>query len=278
MHRGGALRDLTCKELADRLSCAVDWPRRFVGIRFLFTEEDYQAAGAPAPVHPIRFCEMVCLATHGRATKSTADVHKCPASIVALGLRAPDGFHRSGRRAFSNCLYHDMGTAKYSRDRQSICDHETYGVLLKPLDDYADDEQPPQIIQVVTSPYYAMRIIQGYTYYYGVKDSFKMSGLQAVCAESTAYPYMSNDINLSMFCGGTRMFCDWSEGEVDVSIPYGKLHNVVEGTLRTMNLEDSDKKKAGERQKLAALGLAEDYPLQDGFNYCKLTRGLNGKR
>lgn len=118
--------------------------------------------------------------------------------------------------------------------------------------------------------YTAMRIIQGYTYYYGIETNFKMSGLQAVCSESTAYPYMSNHINLSMLCGGTRRYCKWGDDEVSVSIPYTKFALTVEGTLRTIDLQDNNEKKSIVRKKLSMNHMENEFPLHDNFHYCDL--------
>ena len=268
------MRDYTVKELARRLSCAIDWPRQFVGVRFLFTEEEFRSVEAIELQKPLYFCQMVRAATCGNAVKAAEEAQKCPGAICALGIIEPNELHRSGRRAFGNQLYHDFGTAKYSRDRQTRCDHKAFGVLVKPLSQYDESEPPPHVIQIITNPYHAMRIIQGYTYYYGIYTHFKMSGLQAVCSESTAYPYMSNEINISMLCGGTRMYCQWDDAEVDVSIPYSKFPLTVEGVLRTMNLEDPDAKKAVERRKLQENHMEEEFPLVDGFNYCKLSQNI----
>ncbi len=268
------MKDLSVKELAQRLSCAIDWPREFVGIRFLFSEEEFNNATAVELKKPIYFCQMVRAATRGNAVKAAAEAHRCPAAIRCLGIIEPGEFHRSGCRAFGNQLYHDLNTAKYSRDRQTLCDHKAYGVMVKPLTQFDETEPPPQVIQIITNPYHAMRVIQGYTYFYGIYPNFKMSGLQAICSESTAYPYMSNEINVSMLCGGTRMFAKWDDSEVDVSIPYSKFPLTVEGTLRTMNLEDPDCKKAVARAKLKKNGMEDEFPLDDGFNYCKLSQNL----
>lgn len=268
------MKDYTVRELAKRLSCAIDWPKKPVGIRFIYSEDEYKSIEAIEPVKPINYCQSVRAATVGHCIKLNKKNSGCPAATIALGMEAPGEGHISAQRAFGNQLYHDLGTAKYSRDRQTLCTQKIYGVLVKPLEQYSDSEEPPQIIQIITNPYHAMRILQGYTYYYGIYTNFKMSGLQAVCSESTAYPYMSNNINISMLCGGTRTFCKWDDSEVDVSIPCSKFALTVEGVLRTMNLEDPDPKKAVARKKLKENGMDEEFPLEDGFNYCKLPQNI----
>lgn len=265
------MKEYTVKELGKRLECAIDWPRQSAGIRFLFNEKEFQEAEAIKLMKPIYFCQMVRAASMGNAVKADLSSHKCIAAARALGLTEADEFHRSGQRGLSFQLYHDLGSAKYTRDRQTLCDHKAYGVMVKPLTSYEEGEEAPHVVQVITNPYYAMRIIQGYTYYYGIETNFKMSGLQAICSESTAYPYMSNHINLSMLCGGTRRFCRWGEDEVSVSIPYTKFGLTVEGTLKTMNLQDNNEKKSLERKKLRENNMDREFLLEDDFHYCDIS-------
>ena len=264
------MKELSVKQVASRLQCAIDWPRQAVGIQFLFTEEEFQQANAKELAAPIHYCMMVKAATLGHCVKAAGDAHRCIAAARALGIKEPDEYHRSGRKGLGIQLYHDLGTAKFTRDRQTLCDHKAYGVMVKPLLQYEEADGEPNVVILITNPYYAMRLIQGYTYFYGIQTQFKMSGLQAICSESTAYPYMSNSINLSTLCGGTRLYCKWSDNELAVSMPYRTFPLTVEGTLRTMNLQDNNEKKAVERQKLQQNGMEEEFPLQDDFSYCDL--------
>lgn len=269
------MKDMTVQELANRLECAIDWPRQAVGVRFLFSEDEFNNAKGIKLEKPISYCRMVKAATAGHAVKGDASTQGCIGGARLLGIEPPNEMHHNGRRALATQLYHDQPTAKFSRDRQTICNHKAYGVLVKALSEYNETEEPPHVVLIVTNPYYAMRIIQGYTYYYGIYNQFKMSGLGAVCGESTAYPYTSNAINLSMFCGGTRQVCKWDDNELLVSIPYSKFPLTVEGLLRTMNLIDNNEKKAVERLKLAERNMEDEFPLQDDFSYCTIVSTYN---
>ena len=166
-------RELSPRELASRLECAVDWPRKFVGVRFLFTQKEFEEARGVELTRPINYCMMVKSATLGHAVKGDASAHRCVAAARALGIAEMDEMHRSGRRGLRTQLYHDLGTAKYTRDRQTVCDHKAWGVLVKPLEQYGDDEPVPHMVLLITTPYYAMRVVQGYTYYYGIDDQLQ---------------------------------------------------------------------------------------------------------
>ena len=169
------------RELASRLECAVDWPRKCVGVRFLFTKKEFEEARGVELTRPINYCMMVKSATLGHAVKGDASAHRCIAAARALGIAEMDEMHRSGRRGLRTRLYHDLGTAKYTRDRQTVCDHKAYGVLVKPLEQYADDEPVPHMVLLITTPSYAKRVIQGYTDSSAIDTTFKRSGLQAIC-------------------------------------------------------------------------------------------------
>ena len=105
-------RELSPRKLASRLECAVDWPRKFVGVRFLFTKKEFEEARGVELTRPINYCMMVKSATLGHAVKGDASAHRCVAAARALGIAEMDEMHRSGRRGLCTQLYHDLGTAK----------------------------------------------------------------------------------------------------------------------------------------------------------------------
>lgn len=103
-----------------------------------------------------------------------------------------------------------------------------------------------------------MRVIQGYAYHYGVTKNISMSGNQAICAESTVYPYINNTINLSFLCSGTRYLANWSENEVAVGMPYPIFLNVIDGIYNTVNAVEMNERKqkinkALSKEKLSGL-------------------------
>lgn len=98
---------------------------------------------------------------------------------------------------------------------------------------------------VVSTPYNIMRLIQGYSYYYGSYKGFKMAGNQAMCAEITACTYVTNEINTSMMCSGTRFLSKWQKDEMAMGIPGDKYEKVIQGVYHTADpLErDADKER-----------------------------------
>lgn len=103
--------------------------------------------------------------------------------------------------------------------------------------------KPSDIVIIIDTPYTIMRIVQGYTYNYGVAKNIRFAGNQGVCSELTARPYEENDINISLLCSNTRFSCKWEDGEMGVGMPYKIFLNVIQGVLQTLNPTEHDYKK-----------------------------------
>lgn len=151
-------------------------------------------------------------------------------------------------------MYSDQQAAKKAVDNISINPKCPCGIEISPLELM---EKDPDVVIVVSTPYNIMRLIQGYSYYYGSYKGFKMAGNQAMCAEITACTYVTNEINTSMMCSGTRFLSKWQKDEMAMGIPGDKYEKVIQGVYHTADpLErDADKeriKKAFEENKMQA--------------------------
>ncbi len=255
------------RESIINLNCALELERKIVGIKFLFTEEDFKEADAKQITNNMNYCVMVKLATSGRCLKATGDNLACEAGARALGLKAINHFHKSGQNGKKLGLYHDMTTSKSARDGMSYCDHNAYGIMVKPLAEYKEE---PDLIIIITNPYNTMRIIQGYSYFSGIHSTFKMSGNQAICSESTAYPYLSNDINVSMLCIGTRHKAGWKDYELSVSFPFNRFLKLTEGVMSTINIMDNNQKKEIIEKNLQENGI-KNFDIKYDYNYYNIS-------
>ena len=251
------------EKLVVKVNCALQLERRIVGIKFLFNKDAFDAADAGRIRKKINYCVLVKSAMTGRALKATGDDLACLAGARALGLSSIDDYHKSGQNGKRLGLYHDMSTAKKVRDGMSYCDHKAYGVAVQPLDTCNEE---PDVVMMVTSPYNVMRIIQAYSYHYGIQTNYKMTGNQALCSESTAYPYLSNDINVSVLCIGTRHQAGWKDNELAVAFPFNLFGNIADGIMKTVNIMDDNQKKASIEQKLLKNGI-NDFAIEYDRNY-----------
>lgn len=223
-----------------KLNSLLDIERKIIGVKFLFDKEEYDSADAKHLTNKSPYCVMVKSAMSGVCIKATLEQFGCNGASNALGMVIPDELSRSGRSSLNLGLYQDIVVAKSARNDITFCNHLAYGVMLKPLEKFID---APDIVIIVTNSYNTMRIIQGYSYIFGTQKSFKLGGNQALCSECTAYPFESNDINISVLCSGTRFWCGWSKDDIAIGLPCNKFYDVVEGVLRTVNATEPQSEK-----------------------------------
>lgn len=251
------------RRLVVKMNCALELERKVVGIKFLFSRDAFEAEDAKGIKKAMPYCVLVKSAMSGRSLKATGEDLACLAGARALGLKEIDDDHRSGRNGKRLGIYRDMTTAKKVRDGMSYCDHRAYGLTVKPLDAFAEE---PDVVIMVTSPYNVMRIVQAYSYHFGIRTNFKMTGNQAVCSESTAYPYLSNDINVSMLCIATRHRAGWQDGELAVAFPFNHFGKITAGLMETINIMDNNQKKGMIEKKLRENGI-DDFKIAYDHNY-----------
>jgi uncharacterized protein (DUF169 family) len=239
-----------CKLTDDlaKITCALELSRQIVGIKFIFTREDFAAAEAKELTGKIAYCVMVASATRGHAIKAAAENFGCFGGARALGIVELDENYTSARHFDSLGLYQDLATAKNVINNLTCCQHKAYGVMIKPLSEFR--QEPPDVVIIVANAYNAMRIVQGYTYIYGTNTAFKLTGNQAICSECTAYPFESNNINISALCAGTRFKARWKDDELSLGLPFNKFSGLAGGTYATINATDPNEKKSLVEAKL----------------------------
>jgi len=251
------------KQAVSKANCALQLERKIVGMKFFFSEEEFQQAAAKQIKAPMHYCAMVKAATAGHGVKVDAERFGCPGAARALGMIEPEAAFISGKHYLKLGLYQDLITAKNARNNMTFCQHKAYGVMLKPLGDF---DEEPDIVLIIANSYNAMRIVQGYTYKYGMHTAFKLSGNQALCSECTAYPYESNNINISMLCGGTRNKAGWGDDEIGIGMPFNRFSAVIDGVYKTINAMEPNRNKAKIEAKLKQNKL-DDLKIEYDKNY-----------
>jgi uncharacterized protein (DUF169 family) len=248
----------------------LDLERKPVGIRFLYSEEDYHAAPFPAYEGCITYCTAVrnastMLGETASRYKLNVDNFACTAAAIALGFAAPDPARLSGSRHYELGVYHDITVSHALNNDMTLCHPRCSGVAVAPLENYT--EPPPDIVLLITDPYHAMRIAQGYAFHKGYLKNIHLSGMCALCAECTAYPYEMRDINISLLCSGTRAMAQWKHDELALGFPYELIGTIIDGIVRTSNPMDLGKEKRRIEEKLPQSGLEIDHRVEHGKNY-----------
>ena len=231
----------------DKLFTTVlDLKYEIIGVKFLNSKEEYDDEEASEVNQDVRYCVMVKSASLGHAIKIKSNQFRCSGSGTSFGYWKTDEEYLSGRRPFKTGLHESVEISKNVIDNMYRLEGNNYGMVIKPLKLF---EEMPDSILIVTNPYNAMRISQGYTFKYGLKKDFNIAGNQAVCYEATVVPLVEEDMSISMLCAGTRHAANWDDNDLIVGIATQKVDSVLEGIIKTINTIEPDEKKKNIIQK-----------------------------
>lgn len=246
----------------NKFYCALELERSAVGIKLLKTKEEYETVDAIVLKKTINYCQMVAAATKGNCIKAKSEDFKCRSGARVLGIDSEDPKNSHGENWARLGLYKDAGLSKAVRKELAYLKDDYYGVLLQPIEKMNNF---PDVILVAANPYNAMRVIQGYAYWYGMPKSINMIGNQAICLECSARPIAIQDMNVSMLCIGTRHRAGWKDNEMAIGIPKGQFADVVEGLMSTLNQMENDSNKAIIDRKLRDKNIP--FEIHYGYNY-----------
>lgn len=221
----------------------IDIDRRIVGVKLLKDKSQFDSYDVVSLVNPLSYCVAVKSASLGHRIKFDKLRSGCAGSTRALGLEKPTDDFLDGSAPLRLGLFKDQEVAMKSALHTTNVLSNTYGVLVQPIE-FFDKEDKPDVAIVIGKPRELMRIIQGYTYHYGINTNISMSGNQGVCVEATAYPLIHNTINMSFLCSGTRYLAQWKDEEATMGIPMSLLDNVIDGLYNTVNAVEMDKRKS----------------------------------
>ena len=237
--------------------------RRMVGVKLVDTQAEFERYEATQAVAPIPYCVAVKAASLGHAVKFTSEFSGCGGSTRTLGLKEPEADYYSGESGQKLGLYSSVKLAAEAAEKMKICPNKIYGVVVKPIENF---ETEPDVVLVIADSRTCMRVVQGYTYYYGLPENISLSGNQAVCVEATVIPHLTGKINVSLLCSGTRYLAKWDVSEMMVGIPGKIFHQTVEGVLSTVNAVEPDDRKRELKEQLKALGISVER-IQEGEAY-----------
>lgn len=237
--------------LAKKMSALLDLNRKPVGVKLVYSKEEYDIYDARELVAPLEYCVSVKSAGLGNSIKFVHKNSGCGGSTCALGFQPPADEFYDGRQGCRLGLFKDPAVAEKTNSQVSILKKPLYGVIVKPLEDFTETE--PDVVIIVAAAREVMRLLQGYTCTYGLQPRLAASGNQAICVECTAYPMLTGDMNLSMLCSGTRYLAKWKDSEAAIGIPYAKFGGLVEGVRNSSNGTEPDNRKAEIIEKLKEL-------------------------
>ncbi|MBV7392426.1 DUF169 domain-containing protein [Enterococcus sp. ALS3] len=252
-------------KLNQRLNTLLNLERKIVGVTFLKDEETFKEHPATSFKNMMPYCQSIKKATEGYDFKLTAKNFACLASAVAMGLIPNDDYSSSGRKHTDMGCYQDIDTSKSIADDMVYVKEKNYGVAIQPIEKWQGN---PDVVVLITTPFNAMRMIQGNAYFEGQLKNIKLAGMQAICQEATSYPFVTDQINISMMCSGTRYVAQWKDEELAIGVPFNKFEKMIRGIEATLNpMELREKKKIIEEKLTQTNNL--NYDVKKNQNYFK---------
>ena len=132
----------------------------------------------------------------------------------------------NGEKYFSLGRFQDLETAKKLTSQLSIVEDEHWGIVYAPLDE-ADFEA--DVIEIITEPVGGMKLAQSIVYKTGEKITPSFAGIQSLCGDAFANPYITDGINFTLGCDGSRKAADIKDNEMTVGISAAKIDEVISG-------------------------------------------------
>ena len=176
----------------------------------------------PEGVEPIddtvRHCQMVSRARlNGEIFYATADKHVCMGGGWALGLKELTKSLRTGEFYFKLGKFESWAACMRTIQQvPHVPELETYATVYAPLEKTPFD---PHVVIIVAEPRAMLKLAQATLYRLGGRIESSMSGIQSVCADATAQPYLTGRINYSLGCDGSRRFSGIEDNEQVMGIP-----------------------------------------------------------
>lgn len=216
--------------------------RKLIGVKLVTTQEEYNDYDIKPLINPLSYCVAVKSASLGHRIKFNSETSGCGGSSRVLGLVKTSSAYYDGTESFKLGLYKNKELAKQCAHQIIALDKEVYGVVVQPIE-YFNEDLNPDLVIIICNSRECMRIMQGYSFHFGLTKSICMSGNQGICSEITAYPLMNNTINVSFLCSGTRYLANWDNDEVGAGIPFTMFSKVIDGIYKTINSVELDERK-----------------------------------
>jgi uncharacterized protein (DUF169 family) len=179
----------------------------------------------------VRHCQMVAMA--GKEEKifyAGSDKHTCAGGAWALGLKHITPTLQSGE------FYYKLGKFDtWSACRRTLAsvprvknpvgeEPSTYATVYAPLEKTPFD---PHVVVIIAQPLSLLKFAQSFLYHSGGRVYSEFSGIQSVCADACAQPYMTGKPNVSLGCDGSRKFSGIDDDLMVMGIPVEKLDELA---------------------------------------------------
>ncbi|HVP24949.1 MAG TPA: DUF169 domain-containing protein [Methanomicrobiales archaeon] len=213
-------------EAAEALKKALSLSGSPVAVKLARSREEVPA-GIPEQKETVRHCQMVNMARkEGAIFYAPSAKHQCNGGAWALGLREITPTLESGEHYFKLGKFESLPAGKRTMDRiPHLRTGETYAIIYAPLEKTPFD---PDIVIIVTTPRNMLKLAQATLFRLGGRISSEMAGIQSVCSDATAQPYLSGKACFSLGCDGSRKFSGITDDEMVMGFPVEMLPEISE--------------------------------------------------
>jgi len=177
---------------------------------------------------PTRHCVSIHMASLGASLYVPAEQHACAAAKAALGISELPEKVRSGKIPYMHGLASsEQAAARTMAEVPRLPLGSTIGTLVAPLSSFSI---APDVVILVVKPKQAMWVANALLYEKGgPRITANFAGMQASCADVTAIPIKTKEVNFSLGCYGCRSAGKLEDDEMYVGIPISKLETVMTG-------------------------------------------------
>ncbi len=218
----------TYEELSSKLKAALDLKGSPVAVKLVRTREDIPA-GVPEIGEKVRHCEMVQKARSGSVFYATKEKHACAGGAGAMGVMETPEKVLNGEFYLGLGDFGSIGAARRTTSAITRVDDDYVATMYAPLEKAGFK---PDIIVIIGTPKQMMRIAKANVYALGGRNFADFSGIQSICADAVAEPFMTGDLNFTLGCNGSRKYAKIADEEMIVGIPAEKLELITDAISR----------------------------------------------
>ncbi len=181
----------------------------------------------PVPHVKLRYCQSLMAARRGKTLLMPPQAHACPDGTHILGLTEIPPKLASGELYIKFGKLASIEAARQMiTERPHLPERSIRATLATPL---GKAVMRPDVVVIMAPPESVMWVCMASSFYTGKRFTFKVTGYNALCAEVTAYPFITGEMNISLGCYGCRGSSDISDNEMFIGVPIDKLPSLVDG-------------------------------------------------
>lgn len=211
------------EQLSSKLKTILGLKGSPVAVKLVKAKEEIPA-GVPEMSGKLRHCEMIQKARGGDVFYATKDHHACAGGAGALGVEETPEKIRSGEFYFGLGRFQTIGAAKRTMNAVPKTNQNFIATMYAPLEKASFT---PDVVVVLGNPRQMLRLAQANIYHKGGRNTIDFSGIQSLCADAVAKPYITGELNASFGCDGSRKYAKVADDELVVGIPVEKLDDIV---------------------------------------------------